>query len=54
MSKFMWAPMGKLVPRLHGVVNFAYELCFRRVITRWKGILENYTLRHKTLTSSTI
>jgi hypothetical protein len=26
MPKFMWAPMGKLVPQLPGVVTFAYDL----------------------------
>jgi hypothetical protein len=34
----MWAPMGKLVPQLPGVVTFAYDLRFRHVIARWKGI----------------
>jgi hypothetical protein len=38
MPKVMWAPMGKLVPQLLGVVTFAYDLCFRHVIARWKGI----------------
>ena len=52
--KVMWAPMGKLVPQLPKVVTFAYNLNFRRVITCWKGILENYTLHHQTPTSSTI
>jgi hypothetical protein len=46
----MWAPMGKLVPQLPGVVTFAYDLFFRRVIACWKGLLENYTLRNQTLT----
>jgi hypothetical protein len=54
MSKFMWIPMDKLVPQLLGVVTFAYNLCFRRVIARWKGISENYTLRHQTLTMSIV
>jgi hypothetical protein len=40
----MWAPMGKLVPQLPGVVTFAYDLCFRHVIAHWKGIFEKYTL----------
>jgi hypothetical protein len=31
---------GKLVHQLPGVVTFAYDLCFRRVIARWKGIVE--------------
>jgi hypothetical protein len=32
--------LGKLVHQLLGVVTFAYDLCFRRVIARWKGIVE--------------
>jgi hypothetical protein len=47
MPKVMWASMGNLVPQLSGVVTFAYDLRFRRVIARWKGILENYTLCHQ-------
>jgi hypothetical protein len=35
--------MGKLVPQLLWVVNFAYKLSFRCVISYWKGILEKYT-----------
>jgi hypothetical protein len=31
--------LGKLVHQLPGVVTFAYDLCFRRVIARWKGII---------------
>jgi hypothetical protein len=50
----MWAPMGKLVPQLPGVVTFAYDLRFRRVIAHWKGIFENYTLFHQTLTLSIV
>jgi len=40
----------KLVFQLPGVVTFAYDLCFRHVIARWKGILERYTLCHQDLT----
>jgi hypothetical protein len=36
----MWAPLGKLVHQLHGVVTFAYDLRFRRMIARWKGIIK--------------
>ena len=54
MPKVMWAPVGKLVPQLFEVVTFAYDLHFRCVIPRWKGILENYTLRHQNLTSSIV
>ena len=50
MPKVIWAPMGKLVPQLLGVVNFLYDLHFRHVIACWKGILEKYTLYHQTLT----
>jgi hypothetical protein len=32
--------LGKLVHQLPGVVTFAYDLCFRHVIARWKGIIE--------------
>jgi hypothetical protein len=32
--------MGKLVHQLPGVVTFAYDLCFRRMIAHWKGIIE--------------
>jgi hypothetical protein len=32
--------LGKLVHQLLGVVTFAYGLRFRRVIARWKGIIE--------------
>jgi hypothetical protein len=50
----MWALMGELVPQLHWVVTFAYDLRFRCVIASWKGIFENYELFHKTLTLSTV
>ena len=36
----MWPHLGKLVHQLPGVVTFAYDLCFRCVIARWKGIVE--------------
>ena len=32
--------LGKLVHQLPGVVTFAYDLRFRRVIARWKSIVE--------------
>jgi hypothetical protein len=32
--------LGKLVHQLPGVVTFLYDLHFRRVIARWKGIIE--------------
>jgi hypothetical protein len=32
--------LGKLVHQLPGVVTFAYDLCFRRMIAHWKGIVE--------------
>jgi hypothetical protein len=38
---------GKLVHQLPRVVTFAYDLCFRHVIARWKGIFENYALCHQ-------
>ena len=32
--------LSKLVHQLPGVVTFAYDLCFRCMIARWKGIIE--------------
>jgi hypothetical protein len=32
--------LGKLVHQLPGVVTFAYDLRFRRMIAHWKGIIE--------------
>jgi hypothetical protein len=32
--------LGKLVQQLPGVITFAYDLCFRRMISHWKGIIE--------------
>jgi hypothetical protein len=32
--------LGKLVHQLPGVVTFAYDLRFRRLIAHWKGIIE--------------
>jgi hypothetical protein len=32
--------LGKLVHQLPGVVTFAYDLRFRCMIARWKGIIE--------------
>ena len=32
--------LGKLVHQVPGVVTFTYDLRFRRVIARWKGIVE--------------
>jgi len=31
--------LGKLVHQFPGVVAFAYDLCFRRMIAHWKGII---------------
>jgi hypothetical protein len=42
---------GKLVHQLPGVVTFAYDIRFRCTITCWKGLYEEYTLCHHTLTS---
>ena len=39
-QKSSWPRLGKLVHQLPGVVTFAYDLRFRRVIDRWKGIAE--------------
>ena len=32
--------LGKSIHQLLGIVNFAYDLRFRRVIAPWKGIIE--------------
>ena len=32
--------LGKLVHQLLGIVTFSYDLYFRRVIARWKGIID--------------
>ena len=32
--------LGKLVHQLPGVVTFAYDLYFRHLIARWKGIVK--------------
>jgi hypothetical protein len=32
--------LGKLVHQILGVVTFAYDLRFRRMIACWKGIIE--------------
>ena len=53
-TKFMWAPMGKLVPQISGVLNFAYDLHFRHVIAHWKFIFKNYALHYQTLTLSMV
>jgi hypothetical protein len=37
--------LGKLVHQLPGVVTFAYDLRFRRVIAHWKGIVEEIYIR---------
>jgi hypothetical protein len=34
--------LGKLVHQLPGVVTFAYDLRFRRMIARWKDLSEAY------------
>jgi hypothetical protein len=34
--------LGKLVHQLPGVVTFAYDLRFRRMIARWKDLSEKY------------
>ena len=37
--------LGKLVHQLMGVVTFAYDLRFRHMIARWKGISEEINFR---------
>jgi hypothetical protein len=50
----LWVSWCNLVPQLPRVVTFAYDLCFRCVIARWKGLSESYTFYHQTLTPSTV
>jgi hypothetical protein len=50
----IWVSWCNLVPQLPRVVNFAYDLRFRRVIARWKGLSENYTLCCQSLTPSIV
>ena len=37
--------LDKLVHQLPGVVTFAYDLCFRRMIACWKGIIDEIHFR---------
>ena len=46
--------LGKLVHQLLGVVTFAYDLFFRRVIDRWKGIIEEINFGGKIMDSNII
>jgi hypothetical protein len=46
--------LGKLVHQLPGVVTFAYDLRFRRVIARWKGIVEEIHFGGSIMPSSII
>jgi hypothetical protein len=39
--------LGKLVHQLPGVVTFAYDLCFRHMIDRWKDLSKAYNDRDK-------
>jgi hypothetical protein len=36
--------LGKLVHQLPGVVTFAYDLRFRRMIAHWKDLSEDYNI----------
>jgi hypothetical protein len=38
--------LGKLVHQLPRVVTFAYDLRFRNMIARWKGIIEEIHFRY--------
>ena len=38
--------LGKLVHQLPGVITFAYDLRFRRMMARWKGIIKEIHFRH--------
>jgi len=39
--------LGKLLHQLPGVVAFAYNLCFGRMIAHWKDLSEAYNARDK-------
>ena len=39
--------LGKLVHQRPGVVTFAYDLCFRRMIAHWKDLSKSYNDRDK-------
>ena len=39
--------LGKLVHQLPGVITFAYDLRFRRMIARWKDLSETYNAQDK-------
>jgi hypothetical protein len=36
--------LGKSVHQLPGVITFAYDLCFRRMIAHWKDLSEDYNI----------
>jgi hypothetical protein len=46
--------LGKLVHQLPGVVTFAYDLRFRHMIARWKGIVEDIHFGGSIMTSAII
>ena len=46
--------LGKLVHQLPGVITFAYDLHFRRVIAHWKGIIEEIHFRGSIIPSAII
>jgi hypothetical protein len=46
--------LGKLVHQLPGVITFAYDLRFRRVIARWKGIIKEIHFGGSIMPSSII
>jgi hypothetical protein len=46
--------LGKLVHQLPGAVTFAYDLCFRRMIDRWKCIIEEIHFGGSIMPSSII
>jgi hypothetical protein len=46
--------LGKLVHQLFRVITFAYDLRFRCMIARWKGIIEEINFRGSIISSSII
>ena len=46
--------LGKLVDQIPGLVTFAYDLRFRRMISHWKGIVEEIHFGGSNMPSSII
>jgi len=53
-TKSYVGPNGSVGTSTSRVVNFEYDLGFRHMIARWKGVFERYTLCNQTLTLSIV